>query len=90
MTSTDSNALLRKSKTMSCTKEENTTTTTTLPPDKGLAELPTLPKADANKKVKVLQKAQVNSMSGVKKLKESKDRTPPSPVVLTHHYALEV
>ena len=92
MASKDSNPLPTKSQTMSPTTKENVANTTVTPPkttpstDQGLADLPVYPTKEAGKQ-EVLQKAQLESKSAVKEVKE---KTPPSPTTRTHRYALEV
>ena len=93
MASKDSNPLPTKSQTTSPTTKENVANTTVTPPkttpstDQGLADLPVSPTKEAGKKQEVLQKAQLESKSAVKEVKE---KTPPSPATHTHRYALEV
>ena len=93
MASKDSNPLPTKSQTTSPTTKENITNTTVTPPktapsaDQGLTNLPTSPTKEAGKKQEVLQKAQLESKSAVKEIKE---KTPPSPTTHTHRYAHEV
>ena len=55
--------------------------------DQGLADLPVSHTKEAGKKQEVLQKAQLESKSAVKEVKE---KMPPSPITCTHRYALEV
>ena len=93
MASKDSNPLPTKSQTMSPTTKENVANTTVTPPkttpstDQDLADLPVSPTKEAGKKQEVLQKAQLESKSAVKEVKE---KMPPSPTTRTHCYALEV
>ena len=93
MASKDSNPLPTKSQTTSPTTKENVANTTVTPPkttpsaDQGLADLPVSPTKEAGKKQEVLQKAQLESKSAVKEVKE---KIPPSPTTRTHRYALEV
>ena len=93
MASKDSNPLPTKSQTTSPTTKENVANTTVTPPkttpfaDQGLTDLPVSPTKEAGKKQEVLQKAQLESKSAVKEVKE---KTPPSPATHMHHYALEV
>ena len=93
MASKDSNPLPTKSQTMFPTTKENVANTTVTPPkttpsaDQGLTDLPVCPTKEAGKKQEVLQKAQLESKSAVKEVKE---KTPPSPATHTHRYALEV
>ena len=93
MASKDSNPLPTKSQTTSPTTKENVANTTVTPPktaaftDQGLADLPTSPTKEAGRKQEVLQKAQLESKSAVKEVKE---KTPPSPTTCMHCYALEV
>ena len=87
------NPLPTKSQTTSPATKENITNTTTTSPktapsaDQGLADLPASPTKEAGKRQEVLQKAQLEAKSAVK---ETKEKTPPSPTTQTHHYALEV
>ena len=93
MTSKDSNSLPTKSQTMSPTTKENVTNTTVTPPktapstDQGLTNLHASPTKEAGKKQEFLQKAQLESKSAVKEIKE---KMPPSPTTHMHRYALEV
>ena len=93
MVSNDSNPLPTKLQTMSPATKENVTNTTTTSPktapsaDQGLADLPTSPMKEAGKRQEVLQKAQLEAKSAVK---ETKEKTPPSPTTRMHCYALEV
>ena len=93
MASKDSNPLPTKSQTTSPTTKENVANTTITPPkttpsaDQGLADLPVSPTKEAGKKQEVLQKAQLESKSAVKEVKE---KTPPSPTTHMHRYVLEV
>ena len=93
MASKDSNSLPTKSQTRSPATKENVTITTITPPktalsaDQGLADLPASPTKEAGKKQEVLQKAQLESKSAVKEIKE---KTTPSPATHMHRYALEV
>ena len=93
MATKDSNPLPTKSQTTSPDTNErgfNTTVTppkTTLSADQGLADLPVSRTKELGKKQEVLQKAQLESKSAVKEVKE---KTPPSPSTRTHCYALEV
>ena len=93
MASKDSNPLLTKLQTTSPVTKENVANTTITPPktvpsaDQGLTDLPASPMKEAGKKQEVLQKAQLESKSAVKDIKE---KTPPSPTTHMHHYALEV
>ena len=69
---------------MSPATKENVTNTTTTPPktapsaDQGLTDLPASPTKEAGKKQQVLQKAQLEAKSAVK---ETKEKTPPSPLL---------
>ena len=82
-----------KSQTMSPITKENVANTTVTPPkttpftDQGLADLPVSPTKEAGKKQEVLQKAQLESKSAVKEVKE---KMPPSPTTHMHCYALKV
>ena len=93
MVSKDSNPLPIKSQTTSPTINENVANTTVTPPkttpsaDQGLADLPASPTKESGKKQEVLQKAQLESKSAVKEVKE---KTPPSSATCTYHYALKV
>ena len=93
MASKDSNPLPTKSQTMSPVTKENITNTSITPSktapstDQGLADLPTSPMKEAKKKQEVLQKAQLESKGAVK---ETKEKTPPSPTTHMHCYAVEV
>ena len=93
MVSKDSNPLPTKPQTTSPNTNEKVTNTTVTPPkttpsaDQGLADLPASPTKEPEKKQEVLQKAQLESKSAVKEVKE---KTPPSPATCTHHYALKV
>ena len=84
MASKDSNQLPTKSQTTSPVTKENITNTSITPPktapstDQGLADLPASPMKEAGKKQEVLQKAQLESKSAVK---ETKEKTPPSPLL---------
>ena len=51
------------------------------------ADLPASPTKEPGKKQEVLQKAQLETKSAVKEVKE---KTPPSPATRMHYYALEV
>ena len=53
----------------------------------GLTDLPVSPTQEPGKKQEVLQKAQLESKSTVKEIKE---KAPPSPTTRMHRYALEV
>ena len=55
--------------------------------DQGLTDLPAPPMKEAWKRQEVLQKAQLEPKSAVKEIKE---KTPPSPTIQTHCYALKV
>ena len=93
MASNDSNPLPTKLQTMSPATKENVTNTTTTSPktapsaDQGLADLPASPTKEAGKRQEVLQKALVEAKSAVK---ETKEKTPPSPTTQMHCYALKV
>ena len=93
MASKDSNPLSTKLQTSSPVTKKNVTNTSITPPktvlstDQGLADLPASLMKEAGKKQEVLQKAQLESKSAVK---ETKEKTPPSPTTCMHHYALEV
>ena len=93
MASNDSNPLPTKSQTISPATKENVINTTTTSPktapsaDQGLTDLPASPTKEAGKRQEVLQKAQLEAKSAVK---ETKEKTPPSPTTRTHCYALEV
>ena len=93
MASKDNNHLPTKSQTMSPVTKENITNTTITPPktapsaDQGLADLPASTMKEAGKKQEVLQKAQLETESAVKEIKE---KTHPSPATHMHCYALEV
>ena len=93
MASKDRNPLPTKSQTTSPTTKENVANTTVTPSkttpstDQGLTDLPACPTKEAGKKQEVLQKAQLESKSAVKEVKEKK---PPSPATHTYHYALKV
>ena len=93
MASNDSNPLPTKSQTMSPVTKENTSTTTTTAPkppqsmDQGLTDLPAYPTKEAGKKQEVLQKAQLVAKAATKEIKE---KTPPSPAIRMHCYALNV
>ena len=93
MATKDSNPLPTKSQTTSSdTNERGSNTTVNLPKttpsaDQGLTDLPVSPTKEPGKKQEVLQKAQLESKSAVKEVKEKKA---PSPTTHMHHYALEV
>ena len=93
MASKDSNPLPNKSQTTSPVTKENVTNTTITPPktaisaDQGLTDLPASTKKEAGKKQEVFQKAQLETKSAVKEIKE---KMHPSPATRTDHYALEV
>ena len=93
MASKDSNPLPTKLQATSPATKENIANTTITPPktvpsaDQGLADLPASPTKEAGKKQEVLQKAQLESKSAVKEIKE---KTPPSPTTHMHCYALKV
>ena len=93
MATKDSNPLPTKSQTTSPDTNERVSNTIVTPPkttpsaDQGLADLPVSPTKEPGKKQEVLQKAQLESKSAVKEVKE---KTPPSPTTRTHRYALEV
>ena len=93
MATKDSNPLPTKSQTTSPDTKERGSNTTVTPPkttpsaDQGLADLPVSPTKELGKKQEVLQKAQLESKSAVKEVKE---KMPPSPTTCTHRYALEV
>ena len=93
MASKDSNPLPTKSQAMSPATKENVANTTVTPPkttpsaDQGLTDLPVSPTKEAGKKQEVLQKAQLESKSAVKEVKE---KMPPSSTTSTHCYALKV
>ena len=93
MATKDSNPLPTKSQTTSPDTNERVSNTTVTPPkttpsaDQGLTDLPVSPTKEPGKKQEVLQKAQLESKSAVKEVKE---KTPPSPTTHTHRYALEV
>ena len=60
----------------------------------GLGELATSMAAEAEKRLEVVQRTQVSSQSGAKKMKEPQDKTPkrqsPSPATRPRRYALEL
>ena len=93
MVTKDSNPLPTKSQTTSSdTNERGSNTTATSPKttpsaDQGLSDLPVSPTKELGKKQEVLQKAQLESKSAVKEVKE---KTPPSPATRMHRYALKV
>ena len=90
MASNDSNPLPTKSQTTSPTTKENVTNTTPKAAssvDQGLADLPASPTKEAVKRQEVLQKAQLEAKIAIR---ETKEKTPPSPAMHTHCYALEV
>ena len=93
MATKDSNPLPTKSQTTSPDTNERGSNTTVTPPkktpsaDQGLADLPVSPTKEPGKKQEILQKAQLESKSAVKEVKE---KTPPSPATRMHCYALEV
>ena len=93
MASKDSNPLPTKSQTTSPNTIEKVSNTTVTPPkttpsaDQGLAYLPVSPTKEPGKRQEVLQKAQLESKSAVKEVKE---KTPPSPTTHMHLYALKV
>ena len=93
MVTKDNNPLPTKSQTTSPDTNERVSNTTVTPPkttpsaDQGLADLPVSPTKEPGKKQEILQKAQLESKSAVKEVKEE---TPPSPTTHTHCYALEV
>ena len=93
MVTKDSNPLPTKSQTTSQDTNERVSNTTVTPPkttpstDQGLTDLPVSPTKEPGKKQEVLQKAQLESKSAVKEVKE---KTPPSPTTRMHRYALEV
>ena len=82
-----------KSQTTSPTTKENVANTTITPPkttpsaDQGLTDLPVSPTKEVGRKQEVLQKAQLESKSAVKEVKE---KMPTSPATRMHRYALEV
>ena len=92
MATKDSNPLSTKSQTTSPDTNERVSNTTVTPSkttpsaDQGLADLPVSPTKEPGKQ-EVLQKAQLESKSAVKEVKE---KIPPSPTTRTHCYALEV
>ena len=93
MATKDSNPLPTKSQTTSPDTNERGSNATVTPPkttsfaDQGLIDLPVSPTKEPGKKQEVLQKAQLESKSAVKEVKE---KTPPSPTTHMHHYALKV
>ena len=93
MVTKDNNPLPTKSQTTSPDTNKRVSNTTVTPPkttpsaDQGLADLPVSPTKEPGKKQEVLEKAQLESKSADKEVKE---KTPPSPATRTHHYALEV
>ena len=93
MATKDSNPLPTKSQTTSPDTNERVSNTTVTPPkttpsaDQGLTDLPVSPTKEPGKKQEVLQKAQLESKSAVKEVKE---KMPPSPATHTYCYALEV
>ena len=93
MATKDSNPLPTKSQTTSPDTNERGSNTTVTPPqttpsaDQGLTDLPVSPTKEPGKKQEVLQKAQLESKSAVKEVKE---KTPPSPTTHMHCYALEM
>ena len=93
MASNDSNPLPTKLQTTSPATKENVTNTTTTSPktapsaDQGITDLPNSPTKEVGKTQEVLQKAQLEAKSAVK---ETKEKTPPSPTTRTHRYALKV
>ena len=93
MVTKDSNPLPTKSQTTSPDTNERVSNTTDTPPkttpsaDQGLTDLPVSPTKELGKKQEVLQKAQLESKSAVKEVKE---KMPPSPTTHMHRYALKV
>ena len=93
MVTKDNNPLPTKSQTTSPDTNERVSNTTVTPPkttpstDQGLTDLPVSPTKEPGKKQEVLQKAQLESKSAVKEVKE---KTSPSPATRTQRYALEV
>ena len=93
MVTKDSNPLPTKSQTTSPDTNDWGSNTKVTPPktttsaDQGLADLPVSPTKEPGKKQEVLQKAQLESKSAVKEVKE---KTSPSPTTCMHRYALEV
>ena len=93
MASKDSNPLPTKSQTTSPNTNEKVANTTVTPPkttpsaDQGFADLPASPTKEPGKKQEVLQKAELESKSAVKEVKE---KTPPSSATRMDRYALEV
>ena len=93
MATKDSNPLPTKSQTTSPDTNERVSNTTVTPPkttpsaDQGIADLSVSPTKEPGKKQKVLHKAQLESKSAVKEVKE---KTPPSPATCMHRYALKV
>ena len=93
MVTKDSNPLPTKSQTTSPNTNERGSNTTVTPPkttpsaDQGFTDLPVSPTKEPGKKQEVLQKAQLESKSAVKEVKE---KMPPSPSTRTHNYALKV
>ena len=89
----DSNPLPTKLQTTSPNTNEKDSNTTVTPPkttpstDQGLTDLPVSLTKEPEKKQEVLQKAQLESKSAVKEVKE---KTPPSPTTCMHCYALKV
>ena len=87
------NPLPTKSQTTSPNTSERVSNTSVISPkttpsaDQGLTDLPVSPTKEPGKKQEVLQKAQLESKSAVKEIKE---KGPPSPTTHMHHYALEV
>ena len=93
MVTKDSNPLPTKSQTSSPDTNERVSNTTVTPPkttpsaDPCLADLPVSPTKEPGKKQEVLKKAQLESKSAVKEVKE---KTPPSPTTRMHCCSLEV
>ena len=93
MATKDSNPLPTKSQTTSPDTSERVSNTMVTPPkatpstDQGLTDLHVSPAKEPGKKQEVLQKAQLELKSSAKEVKE---KTPPSPTIRMHRYALEV
>ena len=93
MVSTDQNTAMsvQSRKITPFQKGEDTTETTPLPPSEsqGLVDLITPTPDEPGRVAETLQRAQLDSHSRVDKAKETKRKSPPSPVC-TCQYALEV
>ena len=93
MVTKDNNPLPTKSQTTSSDTNERVSNTTVTPPkttpsaDQGLTDLPVSPTKEPGKKQEVFQKAQLESKSAVKEVKE---KMPPSLTTRMHCYALKV